>query len=101
MAGMCPRHVAALAVVVWYLIVPSIHSDQLHPEYPLAQWVHLDSFDLAAECKRLSDFLTELFPRFGSDSTGLPCTKRGTKLLDNPAISLWNHAGNRLMMGGG
>jgi hypothetical protein len=27
-------------------------SDQLHPEYPLAQWVHLDSFDSAAECKK-------------------------------------------------
>jgi hypothetical protein len=52
MAGMCPRDVAALAVVVWYLIVPSTHSDQLHPEYPLAQRVHLDSFDSAAECKK-------------------------------------------------
>jgi len=45
-------HAAALALVVWHLIVPSIYGDQLHPEYPLSQWVHLDSFDSAAECKR-------------------------------------------------
>ena len=49
---MKPRHAAVLALAVWYLIVPSIHGDQLHPEYPLAQWVHLDSFDSAAECKK-------------------------------------------------
>jgi hypothetical protein len=52
MAGMKPRHTAALALVGWYLIVPAIHGDQLHPEYALAQWVHLDSFDSAAECKK-------------------------------------------------
>jgi hypothetical protein len=44
--------VAALVLIGWYLIGPSTYGNRLHPEYPLDQWVHLDSFDSAAESKK-------------------------------------------------
>jgi len=44
---MKPRHAAALALVGWYLMLPL----PKHPDAPIAQWAHVDSFDSATECR--------------------------------------------------
>ena len=41
------RHAAALARVGWYLMLPLAK----HPDAPIDQWAHLDSFDSATECR--------------------------------------------------
>jgi len=49
------RHAAALALVGWYLMAPP-WKDSSHKEWlisaPLSQWVVIDEFDTAAECKQ-------------------------------------------------
>jgi hypothetical protein len=40
------RQAAAIALVGWYLMVPLPH----HPNAPLADWTHYDSYDSATEC---------------------------------------------------
>jgi hypothetical protein len=55
---MKPRHVAALALVGWYLMVPPLVPQLSEgepylgflPLAPLSQWTILDSFDSAEEC---------------------------------------------------
>ena len=44
------RHAAALALVGWYLMVPLARDGQVL-DRPLAQWIHLDSYDSATECR--------------------------------------------------
>jgi hypothetical protein len=43
--------VAALALLVWYLMVPPRLNNQLRPEVPLADWVRLGSFASEGECR--------------------------------------------------
>ena len=54
-AGMCPRHVRALALVGWYLMIPS---STLPPgvayKEPLRKWRIVRGFDTADDCQ---DFL--------------------------------------------
>jgi hypothetical protein len=49
------RHAAALTLVGWYLMSPP-WKDSTHSEWlihaPLSQWVVIDQFDTAAECKQ-------------------------------------------------
>jgi hypothetical protein len=48
------RHAAALALVGWYLMVPLRENDnsaKLRVDVPLADWVYVDSFDTAKECR--------------------------------------------------
>jgi hypothetical protein len=48
------RHAAALAFVGWYLMVPlreNNNSAKLRADVPLADWVYVDSFDTAKECR--------------------------------------------------
>ena len=58
---MNPRHAAALALVGWYLISPPVFEnkktgdEKILREAPLAHWDVRDSFDTAAECRRLRD----------------------------------------------
>ncbi len=40
------RHVAALALVGWYLLLPTNS-----PKAPLSQWKQAQSFDTAADCE--------------------------------------------------
>jgi hypothetical protein len=46
-------HAAALALVGWYLMVPPRENDKSAKlrVVPLAEWVYVDSFDTAKECK--------------------------------------------------
>jgi hypothetical protein len=63
------RHAAALALVGWYLMLPSVHSSGPGPwidlKAPLSKWTTEASFDSATECslarhdKRVSN-VTEL-----------------------------------------
>jgi hypothetical protein len=47
-----PRHGAALALVGWYLLIPAVDkTSRVRADLPLDYWVHLDSFDTAAECR--------------------------------------------------
>jgi hypothetical protein len=58
MAGMKPRHAAALALVGWYLMVPPTTKNHVvHYEEPISGWQIIDSFDTAQACK---DMLTSL-----------------------------------------
>lgn len=49
---MKPRDAAALALVGWYLLIPPFsRSGQLQEFRPLDDWVYVDSFDTATECR--------------------------------------------------
>jgi hypothetical protein len=60
MAGMKPRHAAALALVLlcacskkskgWYLLVPPIEGATINKSAPVAKWEIRQSFDDAASC---------------------------------------------------
>jgi hypothetical protein len=43
-------HAAALALVGWYLMLPFAR-DGKERDIPISQWVHIDSFDTATECR--------------------------------------------------
>ena len=47
------RHAAALAAVGWYLMVPPRENDNSAKLriVPLGEWVYVDSFDTAKECR--------------------------------------------------
>ena len=48
------RQAAALTLVGWYLMVPLRENDKsakLRADVPLADWVYVDSFDTAKECR--------------------------------------------------
>jgi hypothetical protein len=52
---MCPRHVAALALVGWYLMVPPplLHGNPpVDLEAPLSKWRLFSMHDSAAECEK-------------------------------------------------
>ncbi len=54
---MKPRHIAALALVGWYLMVPTVTSSHDRPakinsDKPIAQWTVWQSFDSAELCER-------------------------------------------------
>jgi hypothetical protein len=54
-AGMCPRHVVALALVGWYLMVPpSALPPGVAYKEPLSKWQIVRGFDTADDCR---DFL--------------------------------------------
>lgn len=51
---MKPRHVAALALIGWYLMVPPGYSrtpDEPDTEAPLRKWHIIRTFDSAADCE--------------------------------------------------
>ncbi len=50
------RHVAALALVGWYLMMPPI-PDHGEPDPPISQWEIRYSFDSAASCQALLNAL--------------------------------------------
>jgi hypothetical protein len=45
-----PRRAAALALVGWYLMLPLVRDGKVR-DIPISEWVHIDSFDTAAECR--------------------------------------------------
>jgi hypothetical protein len=49
------RHVATLALVGWYLLMPPWYEDKRAPDWnaPLNQWVINQSFDTAGECETI------------------------------------------------
>jgi hypothetical protein len=52
---MCPRHVAALALVGWYLMVPPplLHGNPpVDLEAPLSKWRLFSMHESAAECEK-------------------------------------------------
>jgi|SRR5271163_1098482 len=49
-----PRHAAALALMVWYLMYP-IQKYQVLPNAPLKYWQREGTFDTAAKCKQAMD----------------------------------------------
>ena len=55
MACMKPRHVAALALVGWYLMMAPMDREgkATDPSAPLSQWQHLSSYDSAQDCERV------------------------------------------------
>ena len=57
------RHSAALALVGWYLMVPPREegSSKLSLGVPISNWVHLDSFDSASECRQTAYRAQEQF----------------------------------------
>jgi hypothetical protein len=50
---MNPRHVAALALVGWYLLMPPwVKYNTFDANAPLSKWTQNYSYDSAAECER-------------------------------------------------
>jgi hypothetical protein len=52
---MKPRHAAALALVVWYLLHPPLphlnpHASRVDPAAPLARWTIVKTFPTQKEC---------------------------------------------------
>ena len=52
MAGMKPRHAAALALVGWYLLAPPLYRGEVDEKAPLKEWAVLQSFGTVAECSQ-------------------------------------------------
>jgi hypothetical protein len=51
MAGMKPRHTAALALVGWYLMMPPPYWSKTNPRNaPLKEWTLFGRYDSAQEC---------------------------------------------------
>jgi hypothetical protein len=51
MAGIKPRHIAALALVVWYLMMPPSYWSKTNPRNaPLKEWTLFGRYDSAQEC---------------------------------------------------
>jgi hypothetical protein len=51
MAGMKPRHTAALALVGWYLMMPPPYWSKTNPRnVPLKEWTLFGRYDSAQEC---------------------------------------------------
>jgi hypothetical protein len=47
-----PRHVAALALVGWYLMLPPVRPDgSVNANAPLSKWKTSNTYDTADECK--------------------------------------------------
>lgn len=48
-------HAAALALVGWYLMLPTPHDSTLRyvPRLPLSQWTVIQSFDSADDCEEI------------------------------------------------
>jgi hypothetical protein len=58
---MNPRYAAALALVVWHLMVPpGPNNGAPDLSAPLLQWTDSGSFDSAEECERMRDSRTDL-----------------------------------------
>jgi hypothetical protein len=58
------RHSAALALVLWYLIVPPSKGSPtflFDAHAPLNQWTIRDTFDTAAECRQQARTTANLF----------------------------------------
>jgi len=47
------RHIAALALVGWYLMTPPSQLGQMpNVDVPLSQWTQLDTYDTSTSCKK-------------------------------------------------
>ena len=56
---MQPRHAAALALVGWYLMVPTPFNDnslRYDPTLPLSKWKIVGSFDSADDCAKIQAY---------------------------------------------
>jgi hypothetical protein len=49
---MKPRHAAALALVVWYLLAPPLYKGEVDEKAPLKEWTVLQSFGTVVECSQ-------------------------------------------------
>jgi hypothetical protein len=74
---MKPRHAAALAIVGWYLMVPSVlpHAgpaadvpakDLVDLDAPIGQWTQWESFDSALACQNGRQKLINTTTKFGA-----------------------------------
>ena len=50
---MCLRHITALALMGWYLMMPHWSQEDHAPldDSPISKWLVVDSFDFASDCK--------------------------------------------------
>jgi hypothetical protein len=62
---MNPRHAAALALVGWYLMLPSYD-----PSVPISKWYQAESFDTAAQCRALLEW--EMSEDYAKHAQGTP-----------------------------
>jgi hypothetical protein len=54
MAGLKPRHSAALALLGWYLMLPPVTSDgRTQKDAPLSRWYIFSSFETKEECEQV------------------------------------------------
>jgi hypothetical protein len=51
-AGMEPRHAAALVLVGWYLLAPPLYKGEVDEKAPLEEWTVLQSFGTVTECSQ-------------------------------------------------
>lgn len=56
------RHIAALGLVGWYLMVPPIENGQLNLHAPLNQWGIDSSYDSADDCQEVIAGEAALYP---------------------------------------
>ena len=58
--AMKPRHGAALALVIWYLLAPPTALGGLvHNRAPLSKWEVIEVFDTEAKCRTFADIMRE------------------------------------------
>jgi len=78
---MRPSHAAALALVIWYLMVPPLVNApyKVDTEAPLASWKTFQTFDTAEECNK---YLSSVQARYeNTASAPLGSIKKGTRAL--------------------
>ncbi|MGA9884041.1 MAG: hypothetical protein WBQ34_10010 [Candidatus Acidiferrales bacterium] len=67
------RHIAALALVGWYLMVPPIVQKNGKYQYdyaaPLSKWTEEDAFDTASDCKEDRETLVKASKGWGTSAT--------------------------------
>lgn len=80
------RHAAALALVVWFLLVPPIVLDatdqpRVQPTAPLNEWRVYATFESREQCENLRDKIRE-------GERGLPPSEKNAELKREAAASL-------------
>ena len=79
------RHAAALALVVWYLMVPPVHNGK-HVNVPIAQWVNLKGFDSASACENFADRLLKVAKEKGNNTQIIAAQVHECIATDDPRL---------------
>jgi hypothetical protein len=76
------RHAAALALVVWYLLVP-VGPTAMSYYLPLSQWKLIDTYHSESDCKKDQPAISQVNVRSICIASDDPRLKKGFQLLSD------------------